>query len=145
MDYATNVYDRNCPSRAVVGVVASHWGSLVLGALLDGTLRFGELRRAVSGISEKMLAQTLQSLERNGLVTRTVHPVIPPHVDYTLTPMGVEVSRQIRGLFDWINGNMRGIATAQKAYDESRGQGGSHGRPPLAGLPATHHGLDALG
>jgi DNA-binding HxlR family transcriptional regulator len=117
MEHVTDVYDRNCPSRSVVGVVASHWGSLVLGALLDGTLRFGELRRAVGGISEKMLAQTLQALERNGLVHREVHPVIPPHVDYTLTPMGVEVSRRIRGLFDWINGNMPAIASAQEAYD----------------------------
>ena len=121
MDHITDVYDRNCPSRAVVGVVASHWGSLVLGALLGGTLRFGELRRAVGGISEKMLAQTLQALERNGLVHREVHPVIPPHVDYTLTALGVEVSKQIRGLFDWINGNMPAIASAQQAYDSSRG------------------------
>ncbi|PRY46502.1 winged helix-turn-helix transcriptional regulator [Umezawaea tangerina] len=121
MPLVANVYDRNCPSRTVVNVVASHWGSLVLGALLEGTLRFGELRRAVGGISEKMLAQTLQALERNGLVHREVHPVIPPHVDYTLTPMGVEVSRQVRGLFGWIQGNMAGISAAQQAYDEARG------------------------
>jgi DNA-binding HxlR family transcriptional regulator len=120
MAYETDVYDRNCPSRTVVGVVASHWGSLVLGALLEGTLRFGELRRAVGGISEKMLAQTLQALERNGLVHREVHPVIPPHVDYTLTPMGVEVSRQVRGLFDWIQGSMPEISAAQQAYDDAR-------------------------
>ncbi|MFC0071396.1 winged helix-turn-helix transcriptional regulator [Umezawaea endophytica] len=120
MAATANVYNRNCPSREVVGVIASHWGSLVLGALLDGTLRFGELRRTVNGISEKMLAQTLQALERNGLVHREVHPVIPPHVDYTLTPLGVQVSRQVRGLFDWITGSMPEILTAQQAYDTSR-------------------------
>jgi DNA-binding HxlR family transcriptional regulator len=92
----------------------------VLGALFERTLRFSEVRRVVAGISEKMLAQTLQALERNGLVHREVHPVIPPHVDYTLTPMGLEVSRQARDLLDWINGNMAGIMTAQQAYDTSR-------------------------
>src|SRR5690242_32216 len=111
MAHIANVYDRNCPSREVVGVVASHWGSLVLGALLDGTLRFGELRRAVGGISEKMLAQTLQALERNGLVHREVRPVIPPHVDYSLTPLGVVVSRQVRGLFALVYENLPDIAT----------------------------------
>ncbi|WNV82112.1 helix-turn-helix domain-containing protein [Umezawaea sp. Da 62-37] len=120
MTLVTNVYDRNCPTRTVVGVVASHWGSLVLGALLDGTLRFGELRRAVGGISEKMLAQTLQALERNGLVHREVHPVIPPHVDYTLTALGVEASVRVRGLFGWIQDSMGDISAAQQAYDEAR-------------------------
>ena len=120
MDHITDVYDRNCPSRAVVGVVASHWGSLVLGALLGGTLRFGELRRAVGGISEKMLARTLQALERNGLVLREVRPVIPPHVDYTLTPLGVVVSRQVRGLFSLVYENLPDIATAQRTYDSAR-------------------------
>jgi DNA-binding HxlR family transcriptional regulator len=114
------IYAQNCPSRAVVGVIASHWGTLVLGALFERTLRYSEVRRVVAGISEKMLAQTLQALERNGLVHREVHPVIPPHVDYTLTPMGLEVSRQARDLLDWINGNMVGIMTAQQAYDTSR-------------------------
>jgi DNA-binding HxlR family transcriptional regulator len=122
MTLVANVYDRNCPSREVVGVVASHWGSLVLGALLDGTLRFGELRRAVGGISEKMLAQTLQALERNGLVLREVRPVIPPHVDYTLTPLGVVVSRQVRGLFALVYENLPDITTAQRAYDTARSQ-----------------------
>ncbi|MFD3522309.1 winged helix-turn-helix transcriptional regulator [Streptomyces sp. NPDC058653] len=115
-----SIYAQNCPSRPVVGVIASHWGMLVLGALFEGTLRFSEVRRVVAGISEKMLAQTLQALERNGFVDRKVHPVIPPHVEYTLTPMGLEVSRQARELLDWINGNMVDIMDAQRAYDASR-------------------------
>jgi DNA-binding HxlR family transcriptional regulator len=120
MSQEPSIYAQNCPSRAVVGVIASHWGTLVLGSLFEGTLRFSEVRHIVNGISEKMLAQTLRTLERNGMVTRRVHPVIPPHVDYTLTRMGLEVSRQARGLLDWIDGNMTDIMTAQQAYDASR-------------------------
>ena len=115
-----DVYDRNCPSRTIVGHATSQWGSLVLGKLLDGTLRFGELRRAVTGVSEKMLAQTLQALERDGLVHREVHPVIPPRVDYSLTPAGTHVAERIRGLFGWIQENLPELVAAQRAYDARR-------------------------
>ncbi|MFD9740848.1 winged helix-turn-helix transcriptional regulator [Umezawaea sp. NPDC059074] len=117
-----SIYLQNCPSRAVIGVIASHWGTLVLGTLFDGTLRYTEIRRSIEGISEKMLAQTLQSLERSGFVVRRVHPVIPPHVDYTLTPMGMQVASQARGLLDWVTANMGDIVEAQHAYDAGRAE-----------------------
>src|ERR1051325_3321095 len=117
-----DVYDRNCPSREIANHATSHWGSLVLGKLLDGTRRFSELRRAVPGVSEKMLAQALQALERDGLVLREVRPVIPPHVDYTLTPLGAQVAEQIRGLFAWIEDNLTDLMAAQDAYDARRAE-----------------------
>ncbi|WP_033400571.1 winged helix-turn-helix transcriptional regulator [Actinokineospora enzanensis] len=115
-----DVFDRNCPGRAVMEHIASRWGVLVLGVLLDGTRRFSELRRAVGGVSEKMLAQTLQALERDGLVHREVRPVIPPHVDYSLTPIGVPMAEQVRGLYRLIEGSTPDILAAQERYDQRK-------------------------
>jgi DNA-binding HxlR family transcriptional regulator len=117
-----DVYDRNCPSRAIANHATSHWGSLVLNKLLEGTRRFSELRRAVPGVSEKMLAQTLQALERDGLVHREVHPVIPPRVDYSLTAAGTQVAERIGGLFAWIQDNLPDLMAAQHAYDARRAE-----------------------
>ncbi|MFD1149699.1 winged helix-turn-helix transcriptional regulator [Saccharothrix hoggarensis] len=122
MEQRGDVYDRNCPSRAIVDHATGHWGSLVLGKLLEGTMRFGELRRAVAGVSEKMLAQTLQALERDGLVHREVHPVIPPHVDYSLTPLGTQAAERVRGLFTWIEDHLPTLLAAQAAYDTRRAE-----------------------
>ncbi|NDY93615.1 winged helix-turn-helix transcriptional regulator [Ideonella livida] len=103
-----------CPSREVLKHVTSRWGVLVLVALQEGgTLRFAELRRRIGGVSEKMLAQTLQWLEVDGFVLRTAHPVVPPHVDYRLTPLGHEVGRHVRELADWIEGRLPAILAAQ--------------------------------
>jgi DNA-binding HxlR family transcriptional regulator len=90
-----------CPSRFVLNHVTSKWGVLVLVALADGTLRWGELRRAIEGISEKMLAQTLQTLERDGLVHRDAKPVVPPHVEYSLTPLGSDLAERLIPLVLW--------------------------------------------
>ncbi|XVV04442.1 winged helix-turn-helix transcriptional regulator [Actinosynnema sp. CA-248983] len=117
-----DVYDRNCPSRVIANHATGQWGSLVLGKLLDGTRRFSELRREVAGVSEKMLAQTLQALERDGLVHREVHPVIPPHVDYSLTALGTQAAERIRGLFTWIEDNLPHLLAAQDAYDARRAE-----------------------
>ncbi len=95
-----------CPSRQVLQDVTSRWGVLVLVALLEGTCRFSDLRRKVGVVSEKMLAQTLQTLEGDGFVLRTAYPVVPPRVEYSLTPMGLEVAREVRSLADWIEGNL---------------------------------------
>lgn len=95
-----------CPSRQVLQNVTSRWGVLVLVALLEGTYRFSDLRRKVGVVSEKMLAQTLQALEGDGFVLRTAYPVVPPHVEYSLTPMGQEVAREVHSLADWIEGNL---------------------------------------
>lgn len=91
-----------CPSREVLKHVTSRWGVLVLIALESGTLRFGVLRRRVGGVSERMLAQTLQWLEGDGLVDRVAHEVVPPRVEYSLTPLGREAAERVRALADWI-------------------------------------------
>lgn len=95
-----------CPSREVLKHVTSRWGVLVLIALEPGTQRFGALRRKIGGVSERMLAQTLQWLEEDGFVIRHAHRVVPPHVDYTLTPLGREVAAKVRDLADWIEVNL---------------------------------------
>src|SRR6266700_290445 len=86
-----NVFEPNCPSRVLLDHVTSRWGVLVLVALWDGTMRWSEIRRWVKGVTEKMLAQTLRTLEADGLVLRDVHPVVPPRVDYSLTERGREL------------------------------------------------------
>ncbi len=98
-----------CPTRVVLDHVTSKWGVLVLLALSDGTHRWGELRRAVDGISEKMLAQTLRILEADGLVDRDARPTIPPHVEYSLTPLGRELVDRLLPLVEWIARNADGI------------------------------------
>lgn len=109
-----NLFAPECPSREVLQHVTSRWGVLVLVALLAGGVqRFSELRRRIGGVSEKMLAQTLQWLEADGFVQRTAHPVVPPHVDYQLTPLGQEVARHVRELADWIEGMMPAIQRAR--------------------------------
>ena len=99
-----------CPSRQVLKHVTSRWGVLVLVALEGGTYRFGELRRAIGGVSERMLAQTLQWLEGDGLVNRVAYEVVPPHVEYSLTPLGREAAERVRSLADWIEGSLPRIA-----------------------------------
>ena len=98
-----------CPSRIVLDHVTSKWGVLVLIALSSGTLRWGELRRQVQGISEKMLAQTLRTLEHDGFVHREAQPVIPPRVDYSLTDRGRELAALLLPLMEWIVANAPAI------------------------------------
>jgi DNA-binding HxlR family transcriptional regulator len=94
-----------CPSRMLLDHVTSKWGVLVLVALSGETLRWGELRRRAQGISEKMLAQTLRTLERDGLVHRDAQPVIPPRVDYSLTTRGRELAALLLPLVEWTVAN----------------------------------------
>ncbi|WP_174254677.1 helix-turn-helix domain-containing protein [Burkholderia sp. S171] len=103
----------DCPSREVLKHVTSRWGVLVLMVLLEQTCRFSDLRRRVDGVSEKMLAQTLQWLAADGFVIRTAYDEVPPHVDYRLTPLGEEVARQVRSLADWIEVNLSRILSAR--------------------------------
>lgn len=110
-----------CPSREVLKHVTSKWGVLVLMALRIETLRFSALRRRVGGVSERMLAQTLQNLEEDGFVNRVSFDVVPPHVEYSLTPMGQEAAEKVGILADWIEVSMPRIA---KVWDE-RSQTGS--------------------
>lgn len=114
------LFSTACPSREVLRHITSQWGVLVLVALLSGTHRFSELRRKVGGVSEKMLSQTLQSLESDGFVVRVSRPVVPPHVEYSLSGMGVEVAHQVQGLADWIEENIsRIMMQRQIKKDES--------------------------
>ncbi|SFN38192.1 winged helix-turn-helix transcriptional regulator [Mycetocola miduiensis] len=100
-----NVFAANCSSRVVLDHVTSKWGVLILVALSGDTLRWGELRRSIEGISEKMLAQTLRTLETDGFVLRDAHPTIPPRVEYSLTPLGHELASQLLPLLRWITAN----------------------------------------
>jgi DNA-binding HxlR family transcriptional regulator len=109
------LFSVECPSREVLKHVTSRWGVLVLVALRGETHRFSDLRRKVGGVSEKMLAQTLQSLESDGFVYRQSFPVVPPHVEYSLTPLGQEVSDRVEGLADWIEVNLSRILRAREA------------------------------
>lgn len=104
----------DCPSRSVLKHVSSLWGVLCLISLREGTLRFGELRRKASGVSEKMLAQTLKRLEEDGFVLRFSHPVVPPYVEYSLTPLGREVSEQVATLADWIELNISRVMDSRR-------------------------------
>jgi DNA-binding HxlR family transcriptional regulator len=103
-----------CPSRGVLDHVTSRWGMLVLIVLRDGTLRFSELRASVGGVSEKMLAQTLKTLEADGFLERRAYPVVPPRVEYSLTPLGAEVSRHLAVLGSWIEANLGRVEAARK-------------------------------
>ncbi len=104
-----------CPSREVLKHVTSRWGVLVLMALETETLRFSVLRRRIGGVSERMLAQTLQWLEGDGMVSRVAFQVVPPHVEYSLTPLGQEAARHVRALADFIETNMPTIAAEWNA------------------------------
>lgn len=108
-----------CPSRDVLKHVTSRWGVLALMALEDDTLRFSALRQQIGGVSERMLAQTLQALAADGFVNRVSFDVVPPHVEYSLTPLGREVAEKVRGLADWIETSMPRISQAQQ--DRKRG------------------------
>jgi DNA-binding HxlR family transcriptional regulator len=120
-DLPYNVFAKACPSRGTLEHVTGRWGSLTLGALHEGSLRFNELRRRVDGVSEKMLSQTLHALERDGLVHREAQPTNPPRVDYELTPLGHEVAERLLGLIHLVEGRMDEIMAARWRYDEARG------------------------
>jgi DNA-binding HxlR family transcriptional regulator len=109
VDFADGVFPAGCPSRTVLDHVTSKWGVLVLLSLSEGGQRWSELRRRAEGISEKMLAQTLKTLERDGLVLRKAQPVIPPRVDYSLTKRGRELAALLIPLVTWAFDNAEAI------------------------------------
>ncbi|MFI6339556.1 winged helix-turn-helix transcriptional regulator [Streptomyces sp. NPDC050535] len=118
-----------CPHRLVLEHVTSRWGVLVLIELNERSYRFSELRRAIGRVSEKMLTQTLQTLERDGLVHRDAKPVIPPRVDYSLTGLGREAAQLVSALGDWTHERMDDVLKAREAYDGDRaGADGVTGR-----------------
>ena len=113
--FTDGILPANCPSRTVLDHVTSKWGVLVIIALSEQTLRWGELRRVVDGVSEKMLAQTLRTLERDGFVDRDARPTIPPRVDYSLTDRGRTLAAHLLPLMDWIADNADDILAGQSA------------------------------
>lgn len=114
-DRQERAFTQNCPSRVVLDHVMSKWGVLVLLALTDGTARWGELRRGVEGISEKMLASTLRTLEDDGLVSRTAYPQVPPRVEYALTARGQDLMTHLVPLMEWVAGHAQEIVDGQQA------------------------------
>ena len=106
---AGNLLARECPSRTILMHVTSRWAVLTLIALQDRTIRFAALRRMIGGVSDRMLTQTLQTLEADGFVHRKAYEVVPPHVEYSLTPLGTEVATRVRILADWIEDNTQEI------------------------------------
>lgn len=104
-------------AREMLGRVADQWTLLVIDVLESGERRFGQLRQAIPGVSQKMLTKTLRQLERDGLVIRTVHPVIPPRVDYRLTPLGESLAEAVCGIWLWVEANMEKVEAARQGYD----------------------------
>jgi DNA-binding HxlR family transcriptional regulator len=118
-----SVMDAQCPSRLVLDRIADKWTALIIQVLAHGTKRYAVLQREIGGISQKMLTQTLRSLERDGLVQRTVHPVVPPKVEYSLTRLGRTLIEPLHALCRWSEKHLselqanRARATAKKAAE----------------------------
>ncbi|MGV9935468.1 winged helix-turn-helix transcriptional regulator [Streptomyces olivaceoviridis] len=109
-----------CRTRVVLDIVGDKWSLLVVRNLKDGPRRFTELKRAIDGISQRMLTVTLRSLERDGILTRTVHDVMPPHVSYELTEMGVTLREATAPLLEWSVAHLARIDEARAVYDARR-------------------------
>lgn len=114
---AYDVYSRACPARLVLDRLADKWAVLVIGSLRPGALRFNEMRRKVDGVSQKVLAQTLRKLERDGLVARQALATRPVTVEYSLTSLGATLAETIEHLSRWAESNMPAVLAAQRAYD----------------------------
>ena len=110
-----NVLASSCPSRQILQHLTSRWGALVLVSLHSGTKRFSELRRAIDGVSERMLTKTLQELEADGMLIRKSYNTVPPQVDYTLTEFGSQASNKMFELVDWLETNLDGILAKKQA------------------------------
>ena len=117
----------------LLGRIGDKWSVLVVARLGEGPLRFNELRRSIGGISQRMLTLTLRGLERDGLITRTVFPTIPPRVDYALTPLGRDLLKPVSALSSWAIRNQSKIAQARAHFD---GLCKAKGKPPLRRAPA---------
>lgn len=113
-----DIFQATCLSRQVLELIADQWTPLVFYALEKETMRFGQLLKRIDGISKKMLTQTLRALERNGLIQRVVYPVVPPVVEYSLTPLGQTLIGPMNALRDWAYGHLQDVAHAQTTYDQ---------------------------
>jgi len=115
------VNDRNCPARLILDHLADKWAVLIVVRLASGTLRFAELRRAVDGISQKMLTVTLRDLERDGLVIRKLYASVPPKVEYSLTSLGSSLVDKVKELCSWAEANSGEILKARERFDKRNG------------------------
>jgi DNA-binding HxlR family transcriptional regulator len=115
-----NAYANNCPTRIVLDRVADKWSVLVLGLLDKEPMRFNRLRRQVEGVSQKMLAQTLRNLERDGLVTRAAFPTVPVTVEYSITPLGRTLAGAVSAVRSWAEANIDAVLHAQASYDTTK-------------------------
>jgi DNA-binding HxlR family transcriptional regulator len=113
-----SIYDRSCPARLIIDHLADKWAVLIVSRLAAGTLRFAELRRAVDGISQKMLASTLRDLERDGLVKRKLYASVPPKVEYSLTPLGGSLVNKVEELCGWAEANVDQVLKAREEFDQ---------------------------
>jgi DNA-binding HxlR family transcriptional regulator len=116
---AWDVFDSHCPTRQVLDRIADKWTVLIIRRLADGTLRFAQLRRAVDGISQKVLTNTLRGLERDGIVTRRIYATVPPKVEYTLTGLGRSLCALVEGICDWSEAHIEQVQEAREAYDRT--------------------------
>jgi DNA-binding HxlR family transcriptional regulator len=115
-----NVYVADCPSRTARNRIGDRWTALIVGVLSEGPHRFGELRRAVEGISQKMLTQTLRSLERDGLVSRRAYATVPVTVEYALTPLGETLVEVLAAVRDWAEAHAGQLVVARERFDTQR-------------------------
>jgi DNA-binding HxlR family transcriptional regulator len=112
-----NAYAADCPTRQILDRVGDKWAVLILLLLRSEPMRFNQLRRAIEGISQKMLAQVLKSLERDGLIRRRVIPTVPVTVEYSILPLGLTLAAAVDHLRDWAESNLKDVLAAQRRYD----------------------------
>jgi DNA-binding HxlR family transcriptional regulator len=113
-----DVFAANCPTRQLLDRIADKWSTLILIVLGEGPIRFNALKHRVDGVSQKMLSQTLKSLERDGLVSRSVVATVPVSVTYAVTPLGRTLMAAMQSMIDWAETQMPEVAAAQTAYDQ---------------------------
>ena len=113
-----NVFSQSCPSREVLTLISSKWTLLIVPALAAEPIRNSELMRRIEGISQKMLTQTLKELERNGLVIRTDHQTVPPHVEYQLSPLGQSLNEALIILDQWAEQHHHHVQSARRVFDQ---------------------------
>jgi len=121
MRHKPNVFSEQCGSQQVLGLIANKWTTLVIYALAQGTRRYSELQREIGGVSQKMLTQTLRNLERDGLVQRRLYPVIPPKVEYSLTPLGRTLIDPLRAICRWAEQHLHKLQAARASHGDGRG------------------------
>ena len=116
-----SVYAKDCPSRQILDRIGDTWSVLIVVSLADGPLRYSELATRIEGVSPKMLTQTLRGLERDGMISRTVYPVVPPRVDYELTDLGRSLLGLVNDLVVWSEKHIFDVAAARDAFDTNAG------------------------